>query len=123
VATRSPEQQRLLDAHPGVAVKLPRPIPRLGAVGEIIACQDKRFDGSNPPALGKSGNAIPFGARLLKVVLDFDVLVGRLESKRWALFRDRPAEFLPGPRQLLTVKTGGGCGRGGLSPARRPDRP
>ena len=49
-------------------------IPRLEAVAEIIAYQDKRFDGSDPPEDGRRGNSIPLGARILKLALDVDAL-------------------------------------------------
>jgi hypothetical protein len=49
-------------------------IPRLEPVLEILRYQDKGFDGSGLPAGGLMGEAIPWGARALKVVIDIDVL-------------------------------------------------
>ena len=43
-------------------------------IAEIIASQEKNFDGSGVPVDGRSGVEIPLGARILKVVLDFDML-------------------------------------------------
>ena len=45
-------------------------IPRLAKVAEIIYLQDKNFDGSGFPVGGPVGEAIPFEARLLKILKD-----------------------------------------------------
>ena len=73
----SPEETAMFAAHPAAGAELIANIPRLEAVGEIIAYQEKRFDGEGPPPNGKSGTDIPLGARLLKVALDFDALTLR----------------------------------------------
>ena len=49
-------------------------IPRLEPVREILRYQDKHFNGSGFPADSVAGEAIPWGARALKVILDFDTL-------------------------------------------------
>ena len=60
--------------HPRIAADLVGNIPRLREVAEIIAYQEKRFDGGGLPPDGASGGRIPLGARVLKVALDFDTL-------------------------------------------------
>lgn len=70
-------QQRQVWRLPELAAGLVRPIPRLEQVAEILRYQAKRFDGEGPPDEEVSGNHIPMGARILKVVLDFDALVGQ----------------------------------------------
>ncbi len=65
------ERERFLQ-HPGVGADLLARIPRLDGVAEIIRYQEKGFDGSGPPPGEVCGEAIPLGARMLKVVLDFD---------------------------------------------------
>ncbi|MBU0719279.1 MAG: response regulator [Planctomycetes bacterium] len=70
----TPEEAQMLDAHPAVGRNLVANIPRLGEVAEIISYQQKRFDGTGPPADSKKEKAIPIGARVLKVALDFDTL-------------------------------------------------
>ena len=64
----------MFEAHPEVGASLISHIPRLEAVAEIIAYQDKRFAGSDPPEDGRRGNSIPLGARILKLALDVDAL-------------------------------------------------
>jgi response regulator RpfG family c-di-GMP phosphodiesterase len=49
-------------------------IPRLEGVREILRYREKHYDGSGPPAGMAGGNAIPWGGRALKLVLDLDQL-------------------------------------------------
>lgn len=65
---------RLFNMHPIVTSDLLAKIPRMQEVAEIIAYQEKHFDGTGAPRSSCKGEAIPLGARLLKVVLDFDML-------------------------------------------------
>ena len=50
-------------------------VPRLKEVAEIIANQDKGFDGSGFPAGDLGGEDLPMGSRILKVALDYDTLI------------------------------------------------
>jgi response regulator RpfG family c-di-GMP phosphodiesterase len=68
-------EQAMLNRLPEVVGQLLNNIPRLEVVRDIMIHQDKRFDGSGPPDNAASGEEIPWGARVLKVVLDFDVLM------------------------------------------------
>jgi response regulator RpfG family c-di-GMP phosphodiesterase len=65
----------IYQTHPMIARDLIENIPRLENVAEIIAFQEKLFDGSGYPADRKKGYEIPLGARILKIALDFDALV------------------------------------------------
>jgi response regulator RpfG family c-di-GMP phosphodiesterase len=58
---------------PRVACDVIASIPRLEEVREILAHQNHRFDGG-PRGRTTAGEAIPWGARLLKVAFDFDLL-------------------------------------------------
>lgn len=69
-----PEEVEMLAAHPSVGRDLVGNIPRLEGVAEIIGYQDKHFDGSGTPSDSVAGNQIPLGARILKIVLDYDTL-------------------------------------------------
>ncbi len=70
----TPEETRLFDMHPGIASDLLSNIPRMEQIANIIACQDRRFDGSDGSDDSPRGKSIPLGSRILKVVLDFDML-------------------------------------------------
>jgi hypothetical protein len=64
----------MIDRMPTVVDQLLGHIPRLEPVRRILAYQHKRYDGSGSPRDGVSGEAIPWGARALKVALDLDAL-------------------------------------------------
>jgi response regulator RpfG family c-di-GMP phosphodiesterase len=68
--------------HPKIAAELVANIPRLREVAEIIAYQEKRFDGGGLPPDTLAGEHIPLGARILKVALDFDTLQVHYGDKR-----------------------------------------
>lgn len=74
---------RLFAMHPKITFDLLSHIPRMQRIADIIICQDKRFDGSDNYKDSRRGRSIPIGARILKVVLDFDMLEskGYLQSK------------------------------------------
>jgi response regulator RpfG family c-di-GMP phosphodiesterase len=59
---------------PRVACDLIAGIPRMGEVQEILTALNLRYDGKNTPKEAPRGDAIPRGARLLRVVLDYDLL-------------------------------------------------
>ena len=61
-------------AHAGVGADLVKTIPRMKNVAEAIRYQEKNFDGTGYPADQARGEDIPLGARMLKVVADFDAL-------------------------------------------------
>lgn len=50
-------------------------IPRMGEVASIITNQERNYNGSGSSNDGIIGDKIPYGARLLKIVSDYDVLV------------------------------------------------
>ncbi|MFW5722411.1 MAG: HD domain-containing phosphohydrolase [Desulfohalobiaceae bacterium] len=68
------EEQQAFDMHPSLAASLLTHIPRLKEVSRMVAYQEKRFDGTGSPQDSIKGRDIPLGARILKVVLDFDLL-------------------------------------------------
>lgn len=76
------EQAYAFAMHPKIAADLVSNIPRLREVAEIIACQEKRFDGGGLPPGGPAGEHIPLGARILKVALDFDTLEAMYRLRR-----------------------------------------
>ena len=74
------EEKQLMDMHPSIAAQLIRHIPRLESIAEIIIYQEKHYDGSGFPIDSVSGEKIPIESRILKVALDFDLLLYRKYS-------------------------------------------
>ena len=72
----SSEEMKVFQSHPELGKKLLYNIPRLEAVARGMEYQFNNYDGTGLPADKVKGIAIPFIARLLKVVLDFDCLTG-----------------------------------------------
>lgn len=68
------KEWQLFYQHPFIASILLDKIPRMSEIAKIIYYQEKNYDGSGIPADSVSGEEIPLGARILKAVLDFDVL-------------------------------------------------
>jgi len=71
------EESQLFRMYPSVGADLIAKIPRMEEISEIIAYQEKHFDGTGIPKDERMGDAIPLGSRILKVVLDFDALETR----------------------------------------------
>lgn len=72
------EETQLYEMHPLIGSNLLARIPRMEEVARIVAYQEKGFDGSGVPHDPLLGEDIPLGARMLKLVLDYDVALTRL---------------------------------------------
>ena len=68
-------EQEMVDRLPEVTESLLANIPRIESVREIIHYQNARYDGSGP-ANDRKGEDLPLGSRILKLVMDFDTLLG-----------------------------------------------
>ena len=68
------EQEAMYLEHPLSGRNLLKNIPRLEKVAEGIAYQEKQYDGGGVPEDGIKGDQIPILGRILKVVLDYDLL-------------------------------------------------
>ncbi|MBN2318380.1 MAG: response regulator [Acidobacteria bacterium] len=99
----SGEEERIVFSHPKVAAGLLAHIPRLEEVSRIVACQLKNYDGTGFPKEGAGGDAIPLGARILKVVLDFHTLEDRGCRKAEALdeMKKIPGKYDPSVLKAL----------------------
>jgi response regulator RpfG family c-di-GMP phosphodiesterase len=84
-AALSASEQAIVDNLPALTEQLLANIPRLEPVREILRYRDKHHDGQGPPHDKTCGNAIPWGARALKAVSDFDVLESQGYSVQVAL--------------------------------------
>ncbi|MFP4038001.1 MAG: HD domain-containing phosphohydrolase [Desulfobacteraceae bacterium] len=107
--TLSEEERQAFDMHPGIGAELISKIPRMQKVAEIVALQENGFDGEGIPAQDpRSGEDIPIGASILKVVLDFDLLEGRGVSRAKALaaLRKRSRPYDPGVLSAMEAVLG-----------------
>ena len=93
----SAAELRTYQGHPQVGYNLISKIPRLKGVADIIAYQQKRFDGSGVPDDGKQADQIPFGARVLKLAIDVVQLVSAEKSTDdiWSTIHDRDGWYDP----------------------------
>ncbi|MGD1103712.1 MAG: HD domain-containing phosphohydrolase [Terriglobia bacterium] len=105
----SASEQALVDNLPAVTAQLLGNIPRLDPVREILRHKDTRYDGQGTSQGTISGNAIPWGARALKAVSDFDVLESRGFSPELALdaMRARTGWYDPAILEALASLRGG----------------
>jgi len=70
----TPAEQALADRVPAMTDQLLGNIPRLEPVREILTLQARRFDGSDAPWGQTPGDALPLGARMLRLLVDYDRL-------------------------------------------------
>ncbi len=89
--------QSLPDSRSSLAAQIMNNIPRLEDIVEILIHQNTNFDGSNSPIPGIQNQQIPVGARLLKVVHDFDSLreEGIPFAKAFETLEQRPSLYDP----------------------------
>ncbi len=81
------EERQLFAMQPMMASELLDHIPRIEEISRIIAYQEKHYDGGGIPKDTLSGEDIPLGARILKAVLDYDILEMQGVPKANALLR------------------------------------
>ncbi|MFQ5514955.1 MAG: HD domain-containing phosphohydrolase [Myxococcota bacterium] len=93
----SAAESRMVAKHPEVGSRLIRAIPRLEPIADMIRLQQARFDGRDAPTGVPSGEALPLGARLLKLAIDLDALESRGVCKLEALqqLQARRGEYDP----------------------------
>jgi len=65
------DEREIIQRIPETGSQLLKKIPRLQGVANIVLYQTKCFDGSGFPKDGTSGEDLPLGSRVLKVLLDF----------------------------------------------------
>jgi len=72
-------------SHATVGADLLESIPRMEDIARSIRYQEKNYDGSGYPRDDVAGENIPLGARLIKVILDFDAFESSGDSEQAAL--------------------------------------
>jgi hypothetical protein len=100
---------------PETAARLLANIPRLEGVARIVRYQHKHFDGSGFPPEAISGESIPLGSRLLKILLDMIQLQHGGSTRSKALDEMRHQSGVYDPALLATVRA---CDQGRVSPSR-----
>ncbi|MBT8434538.1 MAG: response regulator [Gammaproteobacteria bacterium] len=71
--------------HAKVGADLLMAIPRMEDIAQSIRYQEKNFDGSGHPRDDVKGGDIPLGARLIKIILDFDAFESSGDSEQAAI--------------------------------------
>ncbi len=104
----SGEEAQLFQMHPFIASDLIKNIPRMEGVAEIIAYQEKLYDGSGIPTDHPGGEDIPLGARILKVALDYDSLQisGKNAKEAYSELRARNGRYDPKVLKALEMALG-----------------
>ncbi len=91
-------------AHTAVGADIVMKIPRMDVVAQAIRYQEKNFDGSGYPTDELKGFNIPLGARLLKVVIDFNAFESASGSIEGALDRVKHQSSLYDPEVLASFE-------------------
>jgi response regulator RpfG family c-di-GMP phosphodiesterase len=98
------EEERAIYARvPELGAKLVNAIPRLQDVAQSIRYQLKGYDGSGTPGDEVAGDAIPLGARLLRVACDYDSLTAAGALPRTAAERMREAAGVYDPNVIQAL--------------------
>ena len=95
--TLTASEREEFESHAAVGCRLISKIPRLQNVAQIIAYQAKAFDGSGFPKDDISGKAIPIGARILKILIDFEAVIeaGKEEQNAAAALSGSQGKYDP----------------------------
>ena len=103
-------EEKLVTSVPDIAAKLLANIPRLEGVSKIVRYQQKHFDGAGFPPDAVKGEAIPFGARLLKILMDMVQLrsTGVLEVTALNELQQRQGWYDPALLARVRESFGGG---------------
>jgi len=79
------KEKATMDRFPLAGAELLASIPRMSGVSEILRYQLKYYDGSGLPSDDLAGDALPLGARILRVLHDYDQHVESALSSHDAL--------------------------------------
>jgi response regulator RpfG family c-di-GMP phosphodiesterase len=106
--TLSSEEAALFKSHPTIAAEMVLSIPRMEVVSGIIAYQEKQYNGLGYPTDGPKEEDIPLGARILKVLLDFDaqVMSGLSPGKAVEVLKSRTGWYDPAILTALDMVLG-----------------
>jgi response regulator RpfG family c-di-GMP phosphodiesterase len=93
----SRSEMEILRDLPNTTSQIVGNIPRMETVTAILQTQHLNYDGTGSPAGAPKGDALPLGARVLKVVADYDVLesTGVAPDVAVATMRGRDGRYDP----------------------------
>jgi response regulator RpfG family c-di-GMP phosphodiesterase len=100
----SPDEVQMAENHPRIGRDLIANIPRLEKIAQDVAYQQKQYNGVGPPGDDIAGDKIPLGARILKLVLDFDTLESSGEQRAEAVAHLRARDGWYDPRVLTAFE-------------------
>lgn len=80
-------EEKIINTYPEIGFSLLNKIPRLENIAEAIKYQNINFDGSNAFEDKKCKENLPFLARVIKVVNDYDFYLQQLKDSQEALFK------------------------------------
>tara|TARA_R110002072_G_scaffold119555_3_gene252464 strand:- start:20229 stop:21386 length:1158 start_codon:yes stop_codon:yes gene_type:complete len=91
------EEQQIFDMHPFVGSDLISKIPRMQDIAEGIKYQEKLFNGKGIPFDEVNGKEIPIGARILRVVHDYDrqLSVGKTKNQAIEFLNNQISHYDP----------------------------
>jgi response regulator RpfG family c-di-GMP phosphodiesterase len=103
------EEQQAVERLPALAEQLIANIPRLDDVRAALKYQNRNFDGTGAPGAGPKGKDLPLGARILRIVSDFDRLEASEMNASLAIdtMRGRRGWYDPELVELLASAVGG----------------
>lgn len=96
-------EKEMISRIPEIGASLLTSIPRLEPVTNIIRYQRKNFDGSGFPQDGVSGEAIPIGARILRVLSDLLTLEWNRKTRADAFIHLKKSLGLYDPKVLDAI--------------------
>ncbi len=97
------EEDRMISRIPELGSSLVAQIPRLENVAQIIKFSRKNFDGSGPPSESLSGEDIPVGSRILRILKDSAALERSLANREQVLATLRRVPYYYDPELLEAI--------------------
>jgi response regulator RpfG family c-di-GMP phosphodiesterase len=76
-AKLDPREEAMVARMPQVVTRLLRPIPRLEPVLDVIRLHTRRYDGKDTDPGGRRRKDLPWGARALRIAVDYDALLAQ----------------------------------------------
>lgn len=101
----TPEERAALQKVPAFGAGLLERIPRLETVARIVRYQHKSYAGAGEPQDGVTGEDIPLGARILRVLSDFQDIEDRRGSRTVALEQLKLRRGWYDPRVLQALES------------------